>query len=72
MRKYGLSRWGFEEIIGSCSFRQDLRFAALVTFLVGLDLHPDVSIWRMSSGPLEPLFHRNPSGEGIALSVVFE
>src|SRR5262249_45121205 len=48
------------------------KICALVTFLVGLDLHPDVSIWRMSSGSLEPLFHRIPSGTGIALSVLFE
>lgn len=48
------------------------KICALVTFLVGLDLHPDVSIWRISSGPLEPLFHRVPDGRVIALSVMFE
>lgn len=48
------------------------KLCALMTFLVALDLFPDVSVWRMSSGPLEPLFHRVASGETLAVRVTFE
>ncbi|MEY9180899.1 hypothetical protein ABIG06_002755 [Bradyrhizobium sp. USDA 326] len=48
------------------------KLCALMTFLVALDLYPDVSVWRMSSGPLEPLFHRVASGETLAVKVIFE
>lgn len=48
------------------------KLCALMTFLVALDLYPDVSVWRMSSGPLEPLFHRVAQGDGIAVKVAFE
>jgi hypothetical protein len=48
------------------------KLCALVTFLVAIELYPEVSVWRMSSGPLEPLFHRAPSGIGTAVTVDFE
>lgn len=47
------------------------KIGALMTFLVAVDLYPDISVWRMSSGPLEPIFHRVASGKGVAVTAVF-
>lgn len=45
------------------------KIAALVSLLVAMDLHPDISVWRISSGPLEPIFHRRPTGKVVMLNV---
>jgi hypothetical protein len=46
------------------------KIAALMTYIVAIELFPDISVWRMSSGSLEPIFHRVPAGTGIAVQVV--
>jgi len=39
------------------------KIAALMCFFAALEFHPLISVWRSSSGPLEPSFYRNPTGE---------
>lgn len=47
------------------------KITALVSLMVAMTLHPDISVWRISSGPLEPIFHRRPTGNVVALNVSF-
>lgn len=47
------------------------KITALVSLMVAMTLHPDISVWRISSGPLEPVFHRRPTGNVVALKVSF-
>ncbi|MCZ4093647.1 hypothetical protein [Sinorhizobium psoraleae] len=47
------------------------KITALVSLMVAMNLHPDISVWRISSGPLEPVFHRRPTGNVVALNVTF-